>query len=239
MTRKKTTDEQRRKARNAYMRKYHRRRYAEDEEYRERKRKWNKAYSDAHRDEIHARAKEYRDRDPERYHALNRRSRQRHPETSRRTSLRYIHAHPDRVAEAHRRYDAACRRKRQAEYLRMFQELDVRVRYIGCNLELDNDTMAVTGQTVVLKDYTLMEVWSSKTYSARVPWLLAVSFAYKQFRKLKSMELRRCIKKHGVDLSVMKELFDEQEIATIDFKRAYMEAERQEAWLINKMEDAK
>ncbi len=239
MLRKTMTDEQRKKARNAYMRKYHRRRYAQDEEYRERKRKWNKAYKDAHRDEINARAKEYRDRDPERYHAQQRRSRQRHPETSRRTSLRYIHAHPDRVAEAHRKYDAACRTKRQAEYLRMFQFLDRRVEHIGCRLETDSDTMAVTGKTVVLTDGDLAEVWSSKTYSADLSWLKAIYNAYKQFRKLKSMELRRCIKKHGVDLSVMKELFDEQEIATIDFKRAYMEAERQEAWLINKMEDAK
>ena len=183
MTRKKTTDEQRKRARNAYIRKYQRRRYAEDEEYRERKRKRTKAYHESHRDEINAKKKEYRDRDPERYHAQQRRSRQRHPDTSRRTSLRYIHAHPDRVAEAHWKYDAACRKKRQEEYLRRFQELDSRVEHIGCRLLTDGDTMEVTGKAVVLTDGDCAEVWSSKTYSADLPWLKAVSSAYKKFRK--------------------------------------------------------
>jgi hypothetical protein len=144
------TEEEKRKARNAYMREYMRRRYAESEEFRKKRREWNKP-----------------------------------------STLRYIKAHPDRVKARQRRYHERLKAGKAAEYLRMFQELDGRVRYIGCNLELDNDTMEVTGKSVALKDFTLMEVWTSDTYSARVPWLLAVSFAYKQFRKLRGVKQRR------------------------------------------------
>lgn len=95
-----------------------------------------------------------------------------------------------------RAYCSQTRAIKESIYLNDFHQLDRRVRYIGCRLETDKDTMEVTGKSVVLKDRDLRTVWEGRTYVAGLPWLKAVANAYKQFRRFRrEMVVKR--KKEG------------------------------------------